>query len=719
MSLAVTVDNPNRNGRVTVQGYGKTWSCADPRDTGQRGGAGGWFLEPTVQYIPELGGIAPAGIVAPVDMDLGDWTVLKGGWQLGPGGGYLGVAPLHFYDGATGRIAANAYGQIASAAPWAPYLKVYLYRFPGSMDAEVPWFMIELVPAAGEPSYAILLPTDNQATGGGVDYLATLTGTGGGAYRGPLFLGQAYGEALWTVLDEIRTGQGGTLTARQPSYLEITVEVAGENTLLVRMGDADEAWSYRGDWRSLGGADVTWEPQASYTMQFTVAGQTAMIAAAPITYVLGGTARPASGIWVPSMIEPTAQYKLACYYADPIADHITVAQEGAHPLTRPRVTFEAAATVRSVLYSVQEYRDATIGDVDSNPVTSALGSLFEVNSASGELSNRYRDSRVTVEVCAPPGYVPNIVKTNCHLLVQSTPDEVSYYNHFWGRVTGQERIREDPLGRVVSRVEGADEWYRFGKKRMAWHCSYAGWPVDEAVQYILERFGIPNSLVTVHADVSALGMGDLYYLPLDVYGGRDPLQFDDEATGDEALEIILGLRDLELQALTDGTLYLRPRPVYTGTPDLLFDEDSMAGDELIIDARATSTPDEFINALLLVIGEGYTATSRLMWDTLSQSVNTSPDYIGDDWWYVQRVEDADELMPIARAIWARRYALSGTVYLHTGGNRQLMPGQYIRISNLTDLGLTADTDWEIKHKAWSEDAMSYKQVLELAPVVTG
>ncbi len=234
--------------------------------------------------------------------------------------------------------------------------------------------------------------------------------------------------------------------------------------------------------------------------------------------------------------------------------------------------------------------------------------------------------------------------------------------------------------------------------------SWAGWPIDEAFTLLLGYGGVPDSLIEVDAAIVPGWTGG-YYLPVADPKGDLGLQPEPGTEIWQAIDEVMATRpviwgwDPGL-----GKYVLRPRPVHTpGQYDWTLREDALTEDEIVFDFRRVLTRTDFINYLMVMVGRGWRASTKLLVDIASISDPTADDFVGD---LVQEVlfdPDVDDIDTYADEIWQVRNAFSDVCYWSLQGLANLTPGKHVRVY-YASAGITSGSIYRVRSKHWALDS---------------
>jgi len=736
-AVQIIVDAAHCDGMITVLGVGRDWTADEPRNTlalDQRtpdvAGTYGWWYSGLFEHITKLNCIAPIMTYTAAPLELGsgagEWTVNKGLWRESAASGVLGIAGaglLEYYDGRPGRYAANAWGQITSVDEMAPNLQVYCWRMQGSpqeTEAAAVEFVLEGA-VAGE-FYCLGFPSNGDA-----GIMGAATGRTGWQSH-PYLMGWRSGDTEWTMIDNLSVGAapGNSGPQRKASLLGLRIEYL-DGALLVRTDKHNDPWVFCGQWIHEG-AYVDFALAEAGHVKVNVTGHPALV-----------------GVW-PLAAPATVDLYPRAYYirsSDPVESNdpqykiIGVAPTGtslAHAVDtnpgdanqkRPKVTFAASDTTkRACLYNVQEYRLATIGGADSDPVTLTNGEeTFRTLVISGHVDRSFKGATVDIDYCCKPGYVLNEIRPNAKVGVEvgALPEGGvnSWHPQFVGYALPPAKGRSE--GRSSGRVSCADMvTARLRKKCMGWHCSYEGWPLDDWFEHILNRAGVPGTLIAVDPDISYAVMGNLYYLPTSTRRGKRKVCYGPSVRVPSALDEGCKLRDLEWGVSALGVCFLRPRTVFAMGHSHWVVSEAGTAHNMIFDFRHTRSVGDFANLLQVMVGEGVSAAARIMVDDASWSSPSSARFIGDLWTRYESYPSGDDLDSIANRLWDEIVYMDSLVSWTEYDRPSIMPGDEAAVTVDASMNITPGSIYRIADKRWGirEDGR-YWQTLEAELVEAG
>ncbi len=705
----ITIDNPHADGRLTEWPFGRDWQAAEPKDgdrnyTPDIGGTYGWDYGGNAEYIKPLKAIAPTANGLRPPMGSADWTIDSGKWRETSSAGTFRAKFYHFYDGRPNLYATGEHGVIESVADYRPNLLFHIRRYPSATDdTDPPIFGIFFIGDGVSPYYGIILP----ALGLGGDYWSGLTGDAAAMLKRPMLIGRPRDLAAnqWTVIDDFKGGgatQAVTGEDEDYSVQEIQIEYT-VGWMLAQLSKTGQTWAYSGTWRDAIGREVEFSLPTG-PIGAVVVGHTASFLVGQLSYPAAVDVDAHEWLTVPPPLQQVTNYRLL--ESEPAGTTVSVAE---HPdsgagVSKPRVTFTSTGDERGVFWNAQEYRWGVVGAASSVPVTSVGNDQLRVREATGSLNDKWRGGTCEVRVEAKQGSALPTIQPNGKIALQvglkETAAAATFYRQFSGYMVPPEYEKQGPQ-QVTALIRGADGIdARLQHKNMVWTPSFEGWPCDTMFSYILNGAGIPNSLISIDADVSLAAMGDKYYLPVGEPYGNLALKFKPNTGLISALDTIIESRDLEWGVNQNGIYFLRPRTVHVADYfDWLLDDDTLVEDDVVYSLRGVQNMDDFANVIYVLVGSGYEASGTLLWDFASITDATAKNFIGDDWWKIHISRDANDAAEMAARLWAERKTLAQMVYWTSRAHPELMPGQYVKVQ-ATNVGIPTDTIFRITRKTW-------------------
>jgi hypothetical protein len=720
-AVQIIVDAAHADGMITVDGVGRDWDAIEPRDrldigqlTPDLGGQYGWWYEGLFERIPPLNAIAPIMTWTFADMVLANWTQTHGSgyWRESWTSGAIRVKLLEYFDGRAGRYAANAYGHLTSVGAWTPNLAMHIWRMPQAPDETEPgtvelWFR----GATAGDVYCLGWPTEGDAGAYGTAQGRT------GWQAQPYLLGKRTGDTVWTLIDTLRStcGPRGSRGKDQPTLQQVRLAYQ-DGTLLVYGDDRDDPWAFSGSWKHSTG-EVAFALADTGALDLLVMGHTALFGVWPTVAPASVTLYPAAYLIRRTSAMPPEQSN-APYYrliADaPAGTGISAAIDvdgGDANAKRPALTFTSTGAKRAALFAVQEYRLATIGLADSDPVNLTGWPSFRALGVRGHVDKRYQGASCEIEYGCLPGETLNEIRPNAKVIVSSGASGGGWYKHFTGYALPPHKQRAAALNRGSVICEDMAT-ARLARKQLGWHCSYAGWPIPDWFECILNRAGVDSSLIDISADISVALMGALYYLPLGNYRGARKLSYSPDTTVPSALDQGCVLRDLQWGVGRDGVVTLIPRVVHVaGVHDAHVEDTDLTN--IIHDFRHSRTNQEFRNLLQVMIGEGVDAAAYVMCDVASWSTTANARFIGDLWCKYVALRDGDDLTSICNRLWDELVFANSLISWREMDRPDLWPNNEVMVEVDAGMNIVAGSIYRITDKrwSWSEDGR-YRQDLE-------
>lgn len=709
LAANLIIDNADADGRITVMGVGRDWEATEPRDetikfTPDIGSAYAWEYNGLFEYIDRLNGIAPLGTYTPGDMSLAGWTQTSGSWGLSSAANATGYRFLQYYDD-TGAI-----GRLTSTGNYSPNLAMWIWRFPGT--GTIPALLgLHFLGSAGAPEYAIYWPAQTEWGA----YEATLTGQSGGQYTSPLLLGRPQSESVFSVID--RQQSGGTLRlgdfGAEPVYQVLKVEYL-DGYLLVRSGDQEAVWEYGGEWTSAGGKTVDFA-LGTGPIEFRVIGQPAMINVQQLTYPASAIIKPRLGLGAPAEYEQTPSYRILAGLATGTA--ITAASETMTPaeFTRPAVTFTTSDTSnRAILYCVQEYRAATIGAADSNPVNTQDFDALRLVGISGHLDDRWRGATVEGTIRAAPGVTLATNKPNTKVAARLSGDAgASWTTMFTGYSVPPGKAKSEGVQAVVAEIQCVDIiGARLQHKQMGEHCSYEAWVEKDAWEYILTRAGVPAALQNIDATFTGL-------LPTSKQKGARKLRFTADTGVISALDTLAEVRGRRWGVGYDGVVFVGEPLTHTAADyDFTVDEDTATLEDVVNTFSSEQALADFANLLRVMVAEGADAAAKQYINYASITDATAADFIGDIWEKYSYYPDGDDVSIIGDKLWAEVAQFQQAIRFEMTDHPEYLPDMYVQV-DFSNVDIVTNSIFRVTDKSWSENDGRYRQTLEAVLVEAG
>lgn len=767
----LTLDNAHADGHVTTFGIGRNWAAAEPRVPGgsrftpDLAGQYGWDYgeEGDLEYIEPLKAIAPAGLAPLADMSLADWTVTDADgnpvaadhpdcrWKESPiAGRFEGHKWLHYYDGSIGLLGDRKFQWITSNDDLGLNLLVRAWLMPpAERETDPVAFAIRSLGDGEGPEYAIKLPRRAMSEAAHAGLLPAAKRR----YRRPTLLGKPQEEDSFSFVDDFTsTGAGMNDPESLAHYQCIWIEYS-DGWLIMNFLNREQTWAYRGKWVSEGGKEIDQFKLTPGPIQILVSGQTGYFNIAEITYPTKPILRPTRFFCVPPGVAYVPWYRRIAspqeyphkgfpgQSTSPIFPNAAPPWGGvdvvvdSEPLEyapgefatgcwRPKITFTSDNPhERGLLYNVQEFRHPTIGNATSNPVQSHANDELKLLDMSGSLNDRWRGATLSATLQAKPGHTLPEIRPNQKARGDvSCDDGASYYTQFTGYVVPPEKERPGKVKPVLLQVEAAD-WIeaRGRNKDMYWHCSYEGWPLDEAFRYIVHRGGVPDSMIDIQGSICEEWMGSDYYLPISETKGQRLLDFEPTVGLVEALDTLTescGVRWEDDDHHTGvrwgvdqhGMLFLHPTYWHTpGHYDFTLDDDTVTEKDIVFSFSGLRSLDDFVNVIVVMAEKGTDATAAVMCDWASIRDSSDPRFIGDDWGAIETYSDAVHVRAIAERIWQRRLELSQVLYAELHDHPELLPEDELRVK-MPDVDVTDGSIFRLSRKGWTAKARYVQRV---------
>ena len=715
-SANLILDDPRADGHTTVWGYGQDWLADEPRlqsdiPSASRLGQYQWQYNGLFGYLKDLKAILPLGSTTRGTMALADWTVMRGTWKESSAAGSLGDTFLHFYDGRPHLFQIGADGRLRCNTTQPPRLAFWVWRMPSADDEdEAAVFAIRLCSISGSAEYMLVFP----AWGLAGDFFKELVGVDDGIYRNPYLLGRPADlpeteTGSWALIDEWKGGGSLAKSAEKgnkSAFQLITIEY-DDGWLLVSDADSNDLWAYRGKWVDAAGREQILSLPDLFPVEVWVSGHTAMFSMAQITYPVTAVLEPLRWAFVPDWMNQTPIY--STIRTVPAGTNIVpVAVSSGPNRTHPQLTFTSGPGKRPILYNVQEFRAATIADVVSAPIETEGNDDLRLISMSGRTTDKWQGATMRATFEATPGHSILQLKANCKVqgtvsLDQGVTDHIMFTGY--AQPLQKERI-PGPTGLVRATMEAADLWgSRLDKKIAYEHCSYEDWKVDEAFQYMMNRFGVADSLLDIEAWITEANMGSAYFLPASPTGGDRRLKFENDTPARRMLEETFErTRNMQVGVNVSGRPFLRRFPGHTpGHYDFTLDDDTLTLDDTLLTFRSCRNYEQFHNVLLLMVGQGDNLMVKLLFDWASINTSTASNFTGDDWWRYETCPDGDQVEALALRLWMERDRLSRMIFWSNHRHPDWLPDHEVRVQ-VSSVDVTTDSVFKITAKDWSYKA---------------
>lgn len=719
------IDNAHADGMLTKHGIGRDWEASEPREeaygwSADVGGQYAWVYGDRLEYVDKLKAIGPIRTYTRADMDLDDWTLsARAGssqWRLSGLAAHSRYRMLHMHDGAIGQYGTGHITKaVSTSTSLGPNLQFWLWRGGRPARETDPTLVaIHLVPAENGIAYALVFPRE-QAGG---QYHTDLTGITDAQQTGPFLMARPYNEALWTVID--RKSGGGSAKAGavgSESKLELIRIEYDDGFLLVRSGERDKGWAFGGKWVSQAGVTQTFS-LAPCQVEVRVLGHTAMFGMAELTAPTGLVARPSPYLVVTDDYNATPAYKAIA--ATPAGTSVTIAAEakaGDAHATRPAVTFASSGGNRALLYCVQEYRTATVGSAASSPIDTNGNAQFKLMGLSGRVSPTYRGSTLSAQVRALPGDDLGDLPPNMKLtaVVGGVSSALTVFTGYVAppQKTLRPGARDSGTHHAVigGTLEAADYVEaRLSRKDMLWHSSYEGWTEGAAFTHVLNRAGVPASLISVSAACTGI-------LPSATQRGARRFKFNPDATVTQALDSIASAYGRRWGVDRLGVIFLIPAYAHvSGHYDIEIDylttDPTLVQNSLV----STRTVDDFRNFLQVMVGEGPDAVAKVLQDTDSMWTPGYSTFVGDVWSKFQAYPDCTDIDTIATELWKKIGYWQHHIKFQLTDRPLIMPDDELLLTQPASV-VPAGSIFRVLGKDWEirEDGR-YSQTLEAVRV---
>lgn len=766
----VIVDKPNADGRITTVGLGRDWIASDqtkglPRFTPDIAADFAWKRHGRLDYIASLRAIGPCGTWARQDMVPANWTMV-GGWEPNgsPTAGNLQQKYLWYYDATPGH-----FGYATSNANIFPNFVLWMRRMGKPPDESIPALVGIVFLNAGLPAYSITWP---QHTNANATLAAELAIPPSVNWTSPTLWGHALGETYITPIAELNSASIGSGGETEEASL-LRFEYADDH-LIIRAKDDKDGFAYGGRWTSNDGQQIDFALQAGQ-IRFFAFGQPCMFNLQPITYPDEISLIPASTFHVAAAyqgvpFQQTPQYRLVG--SVDTGTTLSVAQGGSGADTWPVVTFGSTGERRSLLYRVQEYRSAVIGDVSSAPVDTATATNFTITQISGRVDDTWRGASVTATVVNtdPVNEMASLFSNGKCSVSLSCDNAASYATMFTGYILPPEKSR---TGGQPGWIEGSFQaedivTARLSQKHILWQSSFGGngyvtgdppqgdpWSVESAFKHLLNCAGVPEAvghdLIYVSPTITPETIGADYYMPAPTMKGESQFAFSPDTSITSALDAIVTGRTAPSQTdlsrrkpmrwgvneggavfLTGayehaaGKYYLRDTSrAEAGESDgWVIDADTATVENWPLKFRSTRNLSDFRNFLWLLVGDGIDAAASILIDSESLSTQASYRFIGDLWTHFEHhpeLTSKDCVQQIALDIWERMVRQHWLVQITLDHWPGMMPDDEGIVTGCADLGIPDSSIFKIVSKDWSASGsnLRYSQTLDAVLVEEG
>lgn len=694
-------NNPHTDALPAMLGFGRDWPAEEPRElwngrsTFDMSESPGWRNPGQFEYLDKIKAWAPCGAPTKANMALEAWT-LSGTltWVLGPQANYTGYQMLECKPHAT----PGKSGTKTSNADFAPAVDIGYYVLPPDPDDPDSggWFQVKFLGDGSGPVIAITIPCNQKSGMAWQDE----TGETQRQLAAPLLRAGMPGQKL-AIIDKAPTGTTGVAQTQaggadsENKLHALRVEYDDE-WVLIRLGGAGGAlWAYRGKWIDIAG--VTHDNLELTTGKIAVTFQN--IAGSfycwPLVYP-SGTLKAAASLALPSVFNPARTGALVGYARDDTSITATLDPDPAVP----SLAFVSSGAKRAIFYNLQEYREATFAAGTSAPANSTGDQTMRVQSVRWDTAERWRGSTLDATIETQTGdlytMAPNAKYTLKLQTVASDADPMTQTTVFTGYGMPSEKTWEAGALRVDGTLHCGDfVAARLAHKPLQWHCSYAGWPVDTAWKYILNRCGVPAAMMTVAADITEASMGDKYYLPYGSPKGDRIFEFRLGESAVTALDAIALARDLEWGVDRTGQFFLRKRWTHTlGASTWTIDEEALDGTSPS-SFRHVRTLQDYWNVGLVLAGQGFNSASRMHVDHDSVVTPADAHFVGDDWWRVETVPDTDDADVVLARLLANRLENEHLVYFTVRDFPAIEPDDTVAIT-VSNVDISAGSIFRVR-----------------------
>ena len=584
---------PHALGYLSKNGCGYDYPFTPP----QVGEPESWQYS-NVELLKPLGAAILARLPQPTDMRLGDWRTVDGLWREVTPPGWPTVQFLKMYD-----AAADRHGELVSGASL-------------GANPQLDWRWIRSTPPKSQSEPPLLSLTLNCQ--GPVQYRLTLPAYDAGA-RYPYLEKSLDGGTSWVTVAEHQAG-GAAVAQNQPASGWLRLNCFPPY-LLIELSEG-ESWVYREE-----GLAISAGPCAVY-------GQGGAFAfnLSEMGFATGGTAVQPSYHRYPEWCVAADQ---TGYLADePAGTGVTVSQESDPSdasASRLAVSLTGPGSATPILYLVQEYSDAELGEPESGALydsedpswAGACGQL------SYEIKESFRDSSATLRLRGVNGLLNLVGNEIVQLDVgrddsDAEPTLITQLVGVLKKPTNAYRNNAAELSLAVG-----DLGERLVRKRCYAMPSFGGWTLQEAATYLCRRWGIGADWLLFEPAAATLLLPWL--------AGGQALKFKSDTSGiralDEVCEAVGFCWGIAQGGAESGKLFFRLKEgqSYSGTPDFYISDAS--GLETSEDLSVENDLSEFANVILVTGSErGGGASEAIYRDEGSISDPSAANYVGDELW---------------------------------------------------------------------------------------
>ena len=601
------------DGRITAGGHhgGRNWEADyDPKDP-----QSAVWVHAGTQEIDGLHAIAPRGIVPWQNMELANWTVSYGNWrETIPAITTPRVQMLHFNSVGPGLI-----GGIYSNNTFRPGVYLRALRLPPPDGETLPaYLVVDFHGEAEAVGYSLLLPFGN-LTADGTDVLL------------PRLYQWEPGEGVEVGVTEPlaeRTMIPDTLRAgTTPIVQDIIVEQL-DDYLYIMISDQNAPWII----------DVGDDPLTRGRVAISATGHNILFALEGIAWGTSVSCRPQKYLPMPEWVQggaDVANYGWTGWR--PTGTGIAVTEqvhETGLRMTRPIVTFTTGPTadLRPLIYRVRQF----------NPPEITVGTSSETTedpiAFSWSRNNEWRRAYATAEfrdwddstVLQPNGYAELRFAWDVGGLAPTPAARIT--GHLVDPQRSYVGAEFGGLGQPHIRIEDHPSACLADKKFYRHMDSSETNDAADLFEGLLNTWGVDDSYINVAAGIAGaytVGMGTPRWAAM--------FDLGHECGAIQALDRIF--RDyFGLQWGWNASGYfLRARPVYSGTPDWILDYDQTTdATEIVTRMEVAKGWGELRNYVWVMSDTGTGALAR---DLPSHVDAAADDYIGDDWWQIERTDD--------------------------------------------------------------------------------
>ncbi|MGD8238852.1 MAG: hypothetical protein PVH68_09885 [Armatimonadota bacterium] len=282
-------------------------------------------------------------------------------------------------------------------------------------------------------------------------------------------------------------------------------------------------------------------------------------------------------------------------------------------------------------------------------------------------------------------------------------DGLTYYDQFAGFLDKPKywrRFRDD-AGRALIKLRARDWAFRFRKKAAFMFPAFGGWPFGDACRYVLNRCGVPDSLIEIPTSMED------YVVPWDDVG-LVSFAYDDDANPLRILDHLCNAvassdaswepYGIFVRFMPSGVVRIWPGTTYTDGAEELTINDSGTGANLITRFDGERGLDDFRNHVAVVGKKGQSVVRVMVRDADSQFARTDDKFLGDDWWEVITDLDMDAPELRAEGRLEERLRISNLVLWKCRGHPELMPNDFVKVGTVANCNVPSDTIFRITEK---------------------